>query len=165
MFRKTWDEDRESDRRSKTPRHLSDVSGATSKPPSPPTTSPTHLSTSPVVVTVDPPRLSRRLVSIICFCCDFVEFKTKPNRNYVCALLSCLAPAAPYFPALGTRGSLFFPRLAPAVPYFPALGTRGSLFSRAWHLLFPIFPRLAPVVRFRFQLLGHSSNRIKILHF
>ena len=138
MFRKTWDEDRESDKRSKTPRHLSDVSGATSKPPSPPTASPTHLSTSPVVVTVDPPRLSRRLVSIICFYCDFVLFKTKPKRSYVCALL---------------------PRLAPAVLYFPALGTRGSLFSRARYPRFIIFPRLARVVPyFRFQLLGHSSN-------
>ena len=29
-----------------------------------------------------------------------------------------------------------FPRLAPAVPYFPALGTCGSLFSRAWRPLY-----------------------------
>ena len=124
-FRKTWDEDRESDRRSKTPRHLGDVSGSSSKPPSPPPASPTHLGTSPVEVTVDPPRLSRRLVSFIRFCCYFVLFKTKRSRNSnFCALFPRLAHVALYFSALGTRVSLFSPRLATSVPDFLTFGGR-----------------------------------------
>lgn len=53
---KTWDEERENDRRTKSPRHVNDLSNASSKPPSPPPASPSQLSTSPV--TTDPPRLS-----------------------------------------------------------------------------------------------------------
>lgn len=54
---KTWDEERESDRRTKSPRLHSDLSNESSKPPTPPPLSPTHLSTS--TPTFDPPRLSR----------------------------------------------------------------------------------------------------------
>jgi len=53
---KTWNEERENERRTKSPRHLSDLSNASSKPPSPPPASPTYLSASPP--TSDTPLLS-----------------------------------------------------------------------------------------------------------